>query len=110
MSPRIRKLILDIILSCEEIEAFTKDKTFDQFIEDRILQLAIEREFEIVGEALHRLEKIDIEDLERKIPDYRKIIGFRNIISHGYDVIDDASLWDFVRNRVPALLQTVRKY
>lgn len=110
MSPNIRKLILDIILSCEEIESFTSDKTFDRFLKDRLLQLAIEREFEIIGEALYRLERIDADGIEKKIPDYRKIIGFRNIITHGYDVIDDSSLWDFVKNRVPELLEKARNY
>jgi uncharacterized protein with HEPN domain len=44
------------------------------------------------------------------IPDYRKIIGFRNIIAHGYDVIDQAVLWDFAVNKVPELLENVDRY
>lgn len=110
MPHSIQKLLLDIILSCEEIQSFTGSKNYDDFLKDRILQLAIEREFEIIGEAVSRLERIDQENLEQKIPEYRKIIGFRNLLAHGYDVIDDASLWDFVVNRVPELLDKVRKY
>lgn len=45
----------------------------------------------------------------KKIPEYKRIIGFRNIIAHGYDVIDDAALWDFANNRVPELLEKARK-
>jgi uncharacterized protein with HEPN domain len=47
-----------------------------------MLQLAIEREFEIIGEALHRLSKIEEGKLAGKKPEYRKIIDFRNIIAH----------------------------
>jgi len=74
------------------------------------LQLAIEREFEIIGEALHRLSKIEEGKLAEKIPEYRKIIDFRNIIAHGYDIIDDAALWDFAVNSVPELVDKVNGY
>ena len=105
-----RKLLLDITLSCEEILDFIKGKNFENFTSSRLLQLALEREFEIIGEALARLERIDSENLTKKIPGYRRIIGFRNIIAHGYDVIDDAALWDFANNRVPELLEKAKKY
>jgi uncharacterized protein with HEPN domain len=105
-----RKLLLDISLACQEIIEFTEGKSYEDFQEDRLLQLAIEREFEIIGEALFRLEKVDPETLTNKIPEYRKIIDFRNILAHGYDIIDVAAMWDFVQNRVPELLKKVQDY
>lgn len=75
-----------------------------------MLQLAIEREFEIIGEALYRLAAIEEEVLAIKIPEYRKIIDFRNIIAHGYDIIDEAALWDFAVNRVPELVEKIENY
>jgi len=105
-----RKLLLDITLSCEEISGFIEGKDFEDFRSNRLLQLALEREFEIIGEALARLERIDPENLVEKIPEYRRIIGFRNIIAHGYDVIDNAALWDFANNRVPELFEKAKKY
>lgn len=110
MPHSVRKLLLDLQISCDEILEFTKGKTFEDFIGDRVLQLATEREFEIIGEALARLERLDSEELEKKIPEFRKIIGFRNILAHGYDIVDEASLWDFVVYRVPELLEKVRNY
>jgi uncharacterized protein with HEPN domain len=98
-----RKLLLDVSLSCQEIMEFSKGKSYEEFQEDRILQLDIEREFEIIGEALFRLEKVEPGKLADRIPEYRKIIGFRNILAHGYDIIDIAAMWDFVQNRVPEL-------
>ena len=110
MPHRIEKLLLDLRISCEEIIEFTSERSFEEYIDNRILQLAIEREFEIIGEALNRLEKADFENLNQKIPEYRKIVGFRNLIAHGYDQIDDQALWDFVKNRVPGLLEKVCGY
>lgn len=110
MPHRIRKLLLDISLSCEEISSFIEGKDFESFTSDRLLQLGLERGFEIIGEALARLERIDPDNLAEKIPEYRRIIGFRNVIAHGYDVIDDAALWDFANNRVPELLKKVEAY
>lgn len=110
MPHSIRKLLLDISLSCEEILGFIEGKVFADFTSHRLLQLALEREFEIIGEALARLERIDLEGLAKKIPEYRRIVRFRNIITHGYDVIDDAALWDFANNRVPELLEKAEKY
>ncbi len=110
MPHKKRKLLLDISLSCGEILDFIDGKSFEDFQQDRMLQLAIEREFEIIGEALYRLSRIEEAELFRKIPEYRKIIDFRNIIAHGYDIIDEAALWDFAVNRVPELLDKVKYY
>ena len=53
-----------------EIMEFTRRKSFREYLDNRILQLAIEREFEIIGEALNRLERTDLENLAQKIPEY----------------------------------------
>ena len=110
MPHSVRKLLLDITLSCEEVSGFIAGKDFESFRSNRLLQLALEREFEIIGESLARLEKVDPNGLAKKIPEHRKIIGFRNIIAHGCDIIDDAALWDFAKNRVPELLEKAKNY
>jgi uncharacterized protein with HEPN domain len=83
MPHKRRKLLPDISLSCQEILDFIGGKSFEDFQENRMLQLAIEREFEIIGEALHRLSRIEEDKLAGNIPEYRKIVDFRNIIAHG---------------------------
>ena len=110
MQHSVHKLLLDLKLACEEIGGFCENTGFEEFLENRMLQLAMEREFEIIGEALNRLEKIDPDGIERNIPECRKIIGFRNVIAHGYDIIDDAALWDFAINHVPDLLRKVKRF
>lgn len=110
MTQKTRKLLLDIIICCEEIIEFTDGKTYSMFKDDRMLQLAIEREFEIIGEALKRLEKIEPQMISKKIPEYKNIIGFINIIAHGYDIIDLEALWDFTQNHVPELLRDAEHF
>ena len=62
----------------------------------------MERQFEIIGEALNRLSK-EAPDLARRVPDLRKIVGFRNVQIHGYAVIDDGRVWEIVTTLLPPL-------
>ncbi len=101
------KLCEDILRVVEEIETFCQGKTFDDSREDRGLQLIIERELEIVGEALVRLRR-DHGDLADRIPDIHKIIGLRNVLAHGYDILEHEILWDIVVNKIPALKRAIR--
>jgi uncharacterized protein with HEPN domain len=68
----------------------------------------VERQFEIVGEALNRLQKLDPE-LVAQISDYRRIIAFRNVLAHGYDVVSDEVVWDIVQNRLDVLRQDIAR-
>ncbi|MFF1633929.1 DUF86 domain-containing protein [Leifsonia sp. NPDC058248] len=68
---------------------------------------AVERQLLIVGEALNNLRRIDPETAER-IPDLVRIIGLRNVLAHGYAVVDDTVVWLAASTRVPELLTTVR--
>jgi uncharacterized protein with HEPN domain len=56
------------------------------------------------------MERLDLARLESKIPEYRKIIGFRNLVAHGYDQIDDHILWDLATNHIPDLLNKVQEF
>jgi uncharacterized protein with HEPN domain len=72
------------------------------YLDDRLLRRAVERSFEIVGEALSQLRKID-EPMATSISDYRKIIGFRNVLIHGYGTVDDELTWSIVEHDLPVL-------
>lgn len=67
----------------------------------------MEREFEVIGEALHRLELGDPATAAR-IDDLRRIVGFRNRIIHGTDVLDDATVWGVIEGRLPRLIEQVK--
>jgi uncharacterized protein with HEPN domain len=104
------KLIEDIRISIREIGNFCLDRQFPDFENDAMLQRAIEREMEIIGEALNRLIRIDEEKVESAMPEYRSIIGLRNIIAHGYDIVDPMIVWDVVVNHIPKLAEQIERY
>jgi uncharacterized protein with HEPN domain len=66
----------------------------------------VERNFEIIGEAVSRLARTD-PDLAARIGDYPQIIAFRNVLIHGYDLIDDGRVWQVITHDLPRLEQQV---
>jgi uncharacterized protein with HEPN domain len=73
---------------------------------DELLRSAVERQFEIIGEALAGLAR-DEPDVAAGIPDHRRIIAFRNILIHGYATVDDKIVWGVVEGNLPALRKAV---
>lgn len=100
------KLYEDILQAIEEIQSFCQQRTFHDFRSDRTLQLVVERELEIIGEALARLRR-EHPALAGQITDVDKIIGLRNVLTHGYDVLEYEILWDVVMNKVPILKHNI---
>ena len=84
------------------IAEFTAGKTFADFDRDRLLRAAVERQFEVVGEALGNLAKLDAA-LAAKITDLRDVIAFRNILIHGYATIDNQRVWRVIEQDLPRL-------
>ena len=68
----------------------------------------MERHFEIIGEAMNRIAKYDPETAGR-IGDYARIIAFRNILIHGYDLINHEEVWKIIKNNLPDLLSQVEE-
>lgn len=106
MELEAKKLIYDLDQAAELIATFTYGKQLRDYKADALLRSAVERQFEIVGEALNRLKKIE-PDVVVRITDYQRIIGFRNVLAHGYDVISDEIVWDIVQNKLPGLRQEI---
>jgi uncharacterized protein with HEPN domain len=108
MDERVEKWLTDILISIGEIEFFLKDrpKDFTEYQKDLLLKRAIERNLEIVGEAVNRILKYDPSYLT-KIDQSKKIIGLRNQIIHAYDNISDETIWSIIANHLPKLKQEV---
>ena len=106
MQLETRKLLEDVRRAAEKIMLFTAERTRDDFARDDLLRSAVERQFEIIGEALNRLLHSDDAILKR-ITDYRRIIAFRNVLIHGYDAVDDEIVWDAVTTKLPILRSEV---
>ena len=101
-----RKYLTDIEAAAERIARFTQGKQFGQYLGDEILRSPVERQFGIVGEALYRLVK-DSPEIAAAIPDHAKVIGFRNILVHGYASVDDRLVWGVIENHLAPLRKAV---
>ena len=77
-------------------------RTLDDYLADRMLRSAVERQFEIIGEALRQLQKA-APDLAAELPELPQAIAFRNILIHGYTTIDDRTVWRTIQESLPAL-------
>jgi len=109
MKDELLKIFYDIVQAITEIEEFISTLDYESFLEDVKTQRAVEREFEIIGEALNRIKKTD-EELLDNISEHRKIIGFRNVLAHGYDVVDEAVVWTAIVNHLPILKREINVF
>lgn len=88
------------------LREFTGGKTFVNYEGDAMLRSAVERQFEIIGEAMTSLARTDKPAADR-ISHYRRILAFRNILIHGYANVDDRLVWDVVKTNLPVLKREV---
>lgn len=103
-----RKICFDILQAIGEIEEFTRSKTLADYQSNRMLKMAVEREYEIIGEALRRMET-EFPEKFLQISDGRRIIDFRNILAHGYDAISDEIVWSITQNNLKKLKAEIQE-
>jgi uncharacterized protein with HEPN domain len=115
MRPEARKLVLDALNAAEAVSAFIGDRTFEAYAADLLVRSAVERQLEIVGEALAQLRRKDPE-LAARIPDLARIVAFRNILTHGYGSVDQKIVWESIgvdldplKDRLRAILEQDRE-
>jgi uncharacterized protein with HEPN domain len=101
-----KKYLFDILQAARRVTEFIRKKEFADYAADAMLRAAVERQFEIIGEALRRLLKEDA-PIATRIREHTRIIAFRNILIHGYADVDDRIVWDIVQSKLPTLLQDV---
>ncbi len=105
MDDQTKKHLQDILVSVNSIDDYVAGmRSFKLYVSNKPVRRAVERELEIIGEALNRILKIHS---DIKISSARKIIGQRNLIAHAYDSIDDAMIWNVVVNYLPKLKEEV---
>jgi uncharacterized protein with HEPN domain len=108
MNERIEKFLYDILTCVEKIQQYTAGMSLDEYLLDEKTQDAVERNFEIIGEAVNNIRKID-ETIADQISDAPRIIGFRNHLIHGYDMISDHITWDIIQSKLPLLKQDIEQ-
>ncbi|MBI5851412.1 MAG: DUF86 domain-containing protein [Planctomycetes bacterium] len=102
MQLEVKKHLSDALSAVERVERFAKGKSLDDYRTDDLLRAAVERQFVTIGEALVRLRDRSPATLSR-ITHHRRIIRFRNIVVHGYDVLAHETVWDILSQHVPVL-------
>ena len=103
-----RAYLWDIRQASDAILRFIAGFDRVTYAETELVTSAVERKFEIIGEALNQLAKHD-PALARRIPDIRDIIAFRNILIHGYAVIEHDQVWRIAETSLPTLSVAVTK-
>ena len=108
MNEKIHKYLYDIKIAIDEIDSYfvLREKRFDEYCKDIILKRAIERDLEIIGEAINRILVIDP---VFPIQNARRIVGLRNQIIHAYENISDENIWGIIINHLPILKLEVDK-
>ena len=101
-----KKYLFDIKQAADLLVEFTDGTEFEDYETGAMLRAAVEREFEIIGEALAQLARLDGE-VASLISEYRRIISFRNILIHGYANVDNRLVWDIVQSNLPILRNEV---
>jgi hypothetical protein len=95
------QLLDDVLEAIRNIEEDTADISFDDFVADRRRRDAVIRNFEVIGEAIKNLPS-DLREQNRKT-DWKKISGFRDVLTHVYYGIKPSILWDNSKNNLPGL-------
>ena len=106
MQPEDKKHLFNIHQACMHIQSFTRDKSFENYVSDDLLRSAVERQFEIVGEAMRRLKNSN-ENTMNQIIDARRIISFCNYLAHGYDNVSNEIVWSIIETSLPRLIVQV---
>ncbi len=107
MDNHIRKLLKDLLISIETIENYLgKERVFEMYDSNYLLQDAVERNVITIGEAMNSLLKIYP---EIEISNARKIVDARNKLTHGYDEIENLQIWNILIKHLPILKIEVEK-
>ncbi len=107
LPPRVAKYLLDILEATEMAKRLAAGLSFEEYVRQDAVRLAVEREFITIGEALAQLQKLE-PDVVAHISHVREIIGFRNILVHGYAIVDDRVVWNTLQQRLSQLRDEVQ--
>lgn len=99
-------LLWDVKNACVQIQEFVDDVDYSAYLNNVMLRSAVERQLGIIGEALNSIRKTDPE-LAAKIPDTHRIIGLRNVLIHGYAIVDDSVVWTAATWHIAELQDTI---
>ena len=109
MDSYVRDLLSDIVRSIDEINEFSAGLTiedFKQYLSNKMMRRAIERDLIIIGEAMHDIVKVDHTRVMR-IKNSKRVIELRNDVVHSYDDLANEKIWQFIWTELPYLRKEV---
>ena len=109
MTSEVAKRLFDALEAARRIQEFIGDKGADQYARDALLRSAVERQFEIIGEALGRAGALDLQ-VAATVMDLPRIVGLRNRLIYGYDSVDDEIIWDVIESKILPLIEQLAVY
>ncbi|MHB1510127.1 MAG: HepT-like ribonuclease domain-containing protein [Acidimicrobiales bacterium] len=98
-----RAYLWDARHAADSIRVFVEGRSWEDYVTDAMLSSAVERQFEIIGEALNQLSRDDPETAAQ-IPELARIVAFRNLLIHGYATVDDALVWSLATEKLAELV------
>lgn len=101
-----RALLWDVQQAADAVLSFIAGLNVQAYAADEVIHSAVERKFEIIGEALAQLARLDPE-LAARVPNLREIIAFRNVLIHGYAVVEHDRVWRIAETSLPGLRTAV---
>ncbi|MDP2368909.1 DUF86 domain-containing protein [Rhodoferax sp.] len=102
-----RAFLWDVRESALAIQSFTAGLDAAAYANNLMAQAAVERKFEVIGEALNQLGKLDAA-VAARIPDLPQIVAFRNQLIHGYATVNVGTVWNIAQSAVPPLIEAVQ--
>lgn len=98
----------DALQAAKAVKNFVAGRKLSDYAADEMLRSAVERKFEIIGESLNRIRRLD-PGILLSVRDHRNIISFRNILVHGYDSVDDLIVWGVIEEDLDRLIDDLEK-
>lgn len=105
MERDINTHLFDVVENCKRIHAFVEKMDFKAYSHDELVKSAVERRFINIGESLSRLKQIDLTTFG-KIAEAQRIVGFRNVLVHGYESVSDRLVWGIIEENLSQLQAT----
>jgi uncharacterized protein with HEPN domain len=104
---RDRALLYDMLDAALHLQGMWADKSPDDLLNDRTLQWATDRGFNIIGEAARQVSEST--KASHPVIDWRRIVGLRNVVVHNYADVDYSRHWRVIQEDLPRLVEELKR-